>query len=299
MTDGTPTVCLTFDFDSMSNWIGSLGATDPGMVTRGEFDTVAVPRLLRLLAKHDIQATFCVPGFTVCAYPNLVRAAADAGHEIVHHGWVHENPKSFDRAGERENLLRGIEVIERVVGRRPVGYRSPAWEFSPNTVGLLLEEGFEYDSGLMGDDFQPFYVRDGDVVSTTEPYRFGEIVDLVELPVSWGLDDWPYFEFAFGVNPNLSSPSHVLEIWGDEFDYMCTESPDGVYVLTMHPQVIGRGHRMMMLERLIEHMAGAGARFSRMDTFAAQWRARNPLEAWKSANPMRTGASALAFDQAR
>jgi peptidoglycan/xylan/chitin deacetylase (PgdA/CDA1 family) len=292
MTDA-PTVCLTFDCDSMSNWIGSLGASDPGTVTRGEFDIIGTQRILRLLAKYGIEATFCVPGFTVCAYPDLIREIDAAGHELAHHGWIHESPRQFDRAGERDILLKGIEVLERVIGKRPVGYRSPGWEFSASTVGLLLEEGFRYDSGLMADDFYPYYVRDGDVVSTTEPYVFGETTDLVEMPVSYTLNDWTLFEFADGVNAGLASPAHVLEIWQGDFDYMTAECADGVYVLTMHPQVIGRGHRMTMLERLITHMADR-ARFSCMTTFAEHWRAENPLEAWKHANPMRTGAAALA-----
>jgi peptidoglycan/xylan/chitin deacetylase (PgdA/CDA1 family) len=281
----------------MSNWIGSLGATDPATVTRGEFDIIGVQRILRLLAKHEIEATFFVPGFTICAYPDLVRKIDAAGHELAHHGWIHESPRQFDRAGERDNLLRGIEVLERVAGRRPRGYRSPGWEFSANTISLLLEEGFRYDSGLMADDFYPYYVRDGDVVSTTGPYIFGETTDLVEIPVSYTLNDWTLFEFAADVNAGLASPSHVLEIWQGDFDYMTAECPDGVYVLTMHPQVIGRGHRMAMLERLITHMADR-ARFSSMAAFAERWRAENPLEAWKQANPMRTGAGALANSRA-
>jgi len=282
-----PTVCLSFDFDAMSNWIGSLGARDPGLVTRGEFDVVAVPRVLRLLARYEILATFCTPGFTVCAYPELVREINAAGHEVAHHGWMHENPAALGRDGERENLLRGIEAIERTVGHRPAGYRSPAWEFSANTIGLLLVEGFLYDSGLMADDFTPYYVRDGDVPSATEPYRFGSLTDLVEMPVSWERDDWPLFEFAFGVNAGLASPSHALEIWQAEFDFMRAECPDGVYVLTLHPQVIGRGHRLAMLARLIEHMQDRGARFMRMDAYAAEWRGAHPRAAWAAANPLR------------
>ena len=145
----------------------------------------------------------------------------------------------------------------------------------------------------MARDFEPYYVREGDVVSRTEPYVFGETVDLVELPVSWERDDWPFFECAPGVNAGLASPSHVLEMWKGEFDYMNAHCRSGVYVLTMHPQVIGRGHRMTMLEQLIDHMQSADVRFSRMDEHAARWRAANPLDAWKVANPMLTGSSAL------
>lgn len=126
MNDDRPTVCLTFDVDSMSNWIGSVGWTDPRLVSRGEFDVIGLQRILQLLAERGIRATFCVPGFTVVAYPDLIRRIAADGHELAHHGWVHENPSALDPAREREILLRGSAVLEEVVGERPVGYRSPA-----------------------------------------------------------------------------------------------------------------------------------------------------------------------------
>ena len=164
MSDERPTVCLTFDVDSMSNWIGSVGWTDPRLVSRGEFDVIGLQRILRLLAEREIRATFCVPGFTAVAYPDLIRRIAAEGHELAHHGWVHENPSGLDPAREREILQRGSAVLEEVVGERPVGYRSPAWEYSAWTIALLLEQGFLYDSGLMARDFDPYYVREGDVV---------------------------------------------------------------------------------------------------------------------------------------
>jgi peptidoglycan/xylan/chitin deacetylase (PgdA/CDA1 family) len=254
------TVCLTFDFDAISLWIGPFGATSPSMISRGEFGAVGALRLLVLLEREGIAATFFVTGHTADTYPDIVREIAAAGHEIGHHGYLHENPIALEtRERERDVLLRGLDALDRTAGVRPIGYRSPSWDTSPYTVDLLLEEGFRYDSSLMGDDFTPYWCRTGDVIDPVGPYRFGPTVDLVEMPVSWLLDDFPHFEYLVlrpgGLrNPGLSAGSKVEEIWSDEFAFMHRDVPGGVFTLTMHPQVIGRGHRILMLERLIATM---------------------------------------------
>ena len=277
MSDPRLSVCLTFDFDAMSVWIAS--TDNPATISRGEFGAVAVPRILALLERHDALATFFVPGHTALAYPDLIRRIRDAGHEIGHHGWVHENPAGFDHQGERQVFERGLEALDQVAGVRPDGYRSPAADFSVNTIDVLLEYGMRYDSSCSGSDFTPYYLRQGDRWSKTEPYVFGEPRDLVELPFSWALDDWPHFEFEAGWSTEQSSPSTVREIWQGEFDYAYANCPGGVYVLTMHPQVIGRGHRITMLEGLIEYMGGhEGVRFEPMIRYAERWREANPLE---------------------
>lgn len=278
--------CLGFDFDALSLWISVLGPDSPGVLSRGEFGAAAMPRILDLLERYEARATFCVPGHSVYAYPDLVRRIRDAGHELAHHGWVHENPQRFDRAGERRNLERGFEAFDKVAAVRPRGYRSPAWDVSEHTVDLLLEFGFAYDSSFMGNDVSPYYLRRGDQASSTEPYVFGDTVDLVEVPVTWGLDDFPPFEFVLGTNPGLASPSDVEEIWRGDFDYAYGSAPGAVYALTLHPQVIGRGHRMLMLERLMEHIAGHdGAVFETIGEYVDRWRAANPLDDWKAEHP--------------
>ncbi len=279
-------VCLCFDFDAISLWIGSTGSASPSTMSRGEFGAAAIPRILGLLERYDVRATFYTPGHTAYGYPDLVRRIRDSGHELGHHGWVHENPQNFDRDGERRNLERGFEALERVAGVRPRGYRSPAWNFSENTIDLLLEFGFEHDSSCMGNDVYPYYLREGDKASPTEPYVFGEPVELVEVPVTWGLDDFPAFEFVRGSNPGLRSPTDVEEIWRGDFDYAYRHADGALYTLTMHPQVIGRGHRMLMLERLLQHMSDHdGVVFETISESADRWKAANPLDQWKSEHP--------------
>jgi peptidoglycan-N-acetylglucosamine deacetylase len=270
-------VALTFDFDAFSNWIYSLGQTTPGPLSRGEFGAVGVQRLLPLLAQFDIRATFFTPGHTALAFPGLTRALVAAGHEIAHHGWVHERAAGQERDEERRILVRGCDALASVCGVRPLGYRSPGWDVSPNTIELLLELGFEYESNLMASDFEAYWCRVGDVVSKTEPIKFGRPVPLVEMPVAWHLDDFPYFELVNvpGVLslPGMRSPSGLLEVWLGEFDYLYEEIEQGVMVLTMHPQVIGRGHRLRMLRTFLEHVASrSGARFTTCLEYARRWR---------------------------
>lgn len=273
MTDAT--VCLTFDFDAISIWIGPMAAKSPSMISRGEFGAVGVARILRLLERENIPATFFITGHTAETYPDQTKAIAAAGHEIGHHGYLHENPIDLSPEAEERVMQRGLEALATVAGARPLGYRSPAWDNSPHTIDLLLKYGFRYESSLMADDFTPYWCRTGDVIDPNGPYRFGQSVDLVEMPVSWLLDDFPHFEYIRLPNrlaPGLSAASKVEEIWRDEFDFMRRDIPNGVFTLTMHPQVIGRGHRILMLERLIRHFRDSGARFTTLATAADAFR---------------------------
>ncbi len=276
--DSGGTVCLTFDFDALSVWLGPRGATSPSATSRGEFAVVGVQRILKLLSAHGIAATFFIPGHTVETYPASIAAILAAGHEIGHHGYLHENPCSLDgKEEERYVLERGLTALANVAGIKPTGYRSPSWDNSPHTTELLIEYGFRYESSLMAHDFRPYWCRLGDLYHADAPYEFGEPADLVEMPVSWVLDDFPHFEFVKSggfLFPGLSAGSKVEEIWRDEFAFMIREEPGGIFNLTMHPEVIGRGHRMLMLERLIETMRGYdGVSFSTLGQAAERWRA--------------------------
>ena len=261
-------VCLTFDFDVMSGWVAR-GMTTPTPVSRGEFGIVGAGRILALLERYGIRATWFVPGVIIATYPEVCGRVVAAGHEIGHHGWSHVPPAALSREQEEAGLVRGNEAIERLCGRKARGYRSPAWDLSPHTIDLLLAQGFDYDSSMMGDDYTPYRARRGDVASVDEPFRFGETTTLVEMPISWSLDDYPHFEFVRtkdGVLPGLMATGDVLQNWLDDFRYLRSNLEWGVLTYTCHPYVIGRGHRMLMLERLIEGLLEQGAVFATLAT---------------------------------
>jgi peptidoglycan-N-acetylglucosamine deacetylase len=268
-------VCLTFDLDAISLWLGPFQARSPSMISRGEFGVIGARRILDLLDRYGIRATWFVPGHTADTYPGVVAEVHARGHEIGHHGYCHENPISLDPDREREVIEKGIAALQRITGEPPWGYRSPSWDLSPHTIELLLEYGLGYDSSMMGNDFHPYWCRQGDTFDVHSAYRFGKPVDLVEMPVTWGLDDFPAFEYVSLPNklyPGLRSPDQVYAIWMGDFTYMCRHVPDGVLTLTMHPQVIGRGHRMLFLERIIESMLAADGSFVRMGDYVRWWK---------------------------
>jgi peptidoglycan/xylan/chitin deacetylase (PgdA/CDA1 family) len=251
-------VCISLDFDTVALWM-AMGQTSPTPISRGEFGVVAAERLLALFARHMIPTTWFIPGLTIDTFEPVCRAVAEAGHEIGHHGYDHVSPAGLNREQERDQLRRGNEAIERIAGQRARGYRSPAWDLSPHSVGLLVEEGFRYDSSMMGHDCLPYRARVGDVVEPGKPIRFGTESELWELPVSWSSDDFPHFEYFRG--GGLKAVDGVLENWLEDYRFMRESCPTGVLTYTFHPFVIGRGHRMRMLDRLLTELKQAGARF--------------------------------------
>jgi peptidoglycan/xylan/chitin deacetylase (PgdA/CDA1 family) len=234
-------VCLTFDFDADSRFGDQ---PDSGLTTRsrGVYGArVGIYRILDLLRRYDLPATFFVPGYTAETYRDATVAIVRGGHELANHGYFHERPTDFsgDPEAELAILHRGSDALAAFAGSRPLGYRSPAWDLNPGSPKLLSRAGFIYDSSLM-DDERPYLIDTG------------ESAPLVELPIDWVLDDFTHFQFSPPVTQGLSAPSKVLEIWLDEFDgYYET---GGCFILTMHPQVIGRHHRLKVLERLIQYM---------------------------------------------
>ncbi len=271
---GRSIVCLTFDFDAISGWIAR-GLTSPSPISRGEFGPrVGVPRLLELLQRHDISASWYIPGHTLETYPEPCRRIFDAGHEIGHHGWTHRPPATLTRGEEEEELTRANEAIRKLTGRYARGYRSPSWDLSPHSVELLLEHGFTYDSSLMGDDYTPYRVRQGDAVTLEAPARFGPTTRLIEMPVSWTLDDYPHFEFIrtpTWILPGNMNANGVLGNWIDDFLYLDQNLDWGVITYTFHPFVIGRGHRMIMLDKLICTLQARGAVFMTLEAAAAEY----------------------------
>jgi peptidoglycan/xylan/chitin deacetylase (PgdA/CDA1 family) len=269
-------VCLTFDFDTMSGFIAR-GLTTPTALSRGEFGARASPRILAFLQSWGIRSTWFTPGFTIETYPGECEAVVKAGHEIGHHSWAHVPPASQSREQEEAEMERANEAIRRLTGHKARGYRSPSWDLSSNTVDLLLKNAFLYDSSLMGADYWPYRARRGDVAELGQPYRFGEETALIEMPISWSLDDYPHFEFLRTpqtVLPGLQSARAVMANWLDEFRYMKKSVDWGILTYTMHPYVIGRGYRMLALEDLVDALAREGAVFMTMEDAAQEAKVR-------------------------
>jgi peptidoglycan/xylan/chitin deacetylase (PgdA/CDA1 family) len=266
-------VCLTFDFDAFSNRFTPGVPTGPGPLSRGEFSATAVPRILKLLERESIVSTWFVPGHTADTFPDLCRQIADAGHELALHGYLHESVSMLTPEQERDVLMRARDALHRITGSYPVGNRTPGWDFTTVTVDLLLAAGVEYDSSLMARDFQPYFARTKDNPVTDGPYEFGPQTTLVELGVDWSLCDFPHFEFLFAAGvlvQGLRRVDDVIQNWIDEVRYMVRDVHDGVCTITLHPEVIGRGHRMLGLERFIAETRALGISFARQDDIARQ-----------------------------
>lgn len=255
-------VMLGFDVDGETTALSE----DPKLVERLSTmsqctygPTVGVPRLLGLLAHAGVPATFYVPGWVAKRHPRMLQAIAGDGHEIGVHGWLHERLPTLDRKRERDVLRRSTDLLERLSGTRPIGYRAPWFEINPRTPELLLREGFLYDSSLMGDDV-PYALPGG----------------LVEIPTQWLLEDWE--QFAFNADPHWGfipeNCDKVYDLWWQEFaamrDFGCC------FVLTMHPWLMGRPSRVRLLERLIRDMRAAGGVWFARGHEIARWVADNP-----------------------
>ena len=269
-------VCVTFDFDAMSGLMAR-GLTSPNYISRGEFGPAAIPRILKLLDKYGIKSTFFSPGFTIETYPAQNEAILKAGHEIGHHGWTHLAPNKRTREQEEANLVRGNETIKKLTGRYARGYRSPSWDLSPHTLDLLLKHGFAYESSLMGDDYTPYRVRQGDVVDIEKPLVFGKPTKLIELPIAWSLDDFPHFEFLRHGKPAM--PGHEREPRDGEWITNCVteEHFDGACSCKAAPYVQGRGHRMAF-EKLLQAVAEGGGAFVTMENAALEYDKRAPFK---------------------
>jgi peptidoglycan/xylan/chitin deacetylase (PgdA/CDA1 family) len=269
-------VCLTFDFDTQSGFIAR-GMTTPTPLSRGEFGAIASGRILKFLKDRGIKTTWFTPGFTIESWPKESAAVVEGGHEIGHHSWAHIPNANQTSEEEEADLVRANENIRKLSGRTARGYRSPSWDLSAHTIDLLLKYGFLYDSSLMGADYIPYRCRRGDVVELGKPYKFGEETSLIEMPISWSLDDHPHFEFIRTpqtVAPGLQPARAVMQNWFDEFAYMCKAVDWGVLTITMHPYVIGRGYRMLALEDLVEKLANNGAVFLTVEQAAEEARQR-------------------------
>ncbi|MFT7599607.1 MAG: peptidoglycan/xylan/chitin deacetylase (PgdA/CDA1 family) [Acidimicrobiales bacterium] len=264
-------VCLTFDFDGPSVWLMRRMGT-PTPVSRGEFGAVAVPRILKMLEKRDIGSTWFIPGHTIETYPDVCKMVADHGCEVGLHGYTHELNPLLSEEEERALFVRTIELVEKLTGAAPTGYRSPAGEMTNQTIDLLVEYGMTYDSSLMGHDYQPYALRSGDEYPMDGPVKFGRDTPLVELPWSWTLDDYVYLEFVTFkrmLMPGLKRPEDMFANFTGDVEWMARDVQAGVVTPIFHPQVIGRGHRLLAMENWIDQIADLGITFSKMTDIAA------------------------------
>lgn len=264
-------VNLGVDVDAQSLWLGGFNRPSPSFMSRGEFGAqVGVPRLLKLFKENNIKTTFFIPGHTVDTFPEISKAIFDAGHEIAHHGYYHENPTLVNRDTERRLMDLAFACYKRHFGIRPVGYRSPYWDYSENTLDLLEEAGFLYDSSLMARDLVPYHPQRWQVNWETGNIA-GPASAILEIPVSWYLDDFPALAYT-GNQEGMSDTDGVLRRWKDIFTYAYNHQENGLYAMTLHPQIIGHGHHMMMLSRLIEHIKGHdGVWFATCEEIASVW----------------------------
>jgi len=238
-------VMLTFDFDAETLWLARdpENAKRPGLLSSGLYGArVGVPKILELLDDFGLKASFYVPGWTAERHAPRCEAMLARGHEIGHHGYLHEWIQPDDRAGEIEALDRGLEALQRVLGVKPVGYRSPAGETSPAMIQLLHDRGFLYDSSFM---------------DSLTPYRHrleGGAPGPIELPWHWRTDDAPFTLFSIKTPRTILPPSQILELWQEEFREIYRWG--GLLDLVMHPQFIGQPNRIALLRRFIQFIQG-------------------------------------------
>jgi peptidoglycan/xylan/chitin deacetylase (PgdA/CDA1 family) len=236
-------VLLSFDVDNETVQGLRDGVVSVGPLSQGQYGSrVALPRVVKLLDAEGVPASFFFPAWSLKLAPKQAEVINASGmHEIAVHGWIHERNSELDGPTEERLLVQALESIEEITGRRPVGYRAPSWNFSPNTLDIVRRLGLLYESSLMADDRPYELVADG--VPT----------GMVELPVEWILDDAPLF------NPrgdSYASPRDVMQVWIDEFDKAWEEGT--MFLLTMHPHISGHRSRIVALEGLIEHMKAKG-----------------------------------------
>jgi peptidoglycan/xylan/chitin deacetylase (PgdA/CDA1 family) len=234
-------VALSFDFDSETPSLRD-NETSPSLLSQGQYGSrTALPRILKLLERYQIVASFFVPAVTAKLYPDDIKTIAAKGYEIGIHGWIHERNSLLEEDDERDLMKRAFDTLTEISGKRPVGIRTPSWDYSPNTLKLIQELGLLYDSSLMADD------------SPYEVMSEGRPSGVVELPVEWILDDYPYFGMSrfSGIRPHIS-PNDVFEIWAAEFDLAYEEG--GLFLLTMHPHITGHRSRIQMLEKLVRYI---------------------------------------------
>jgi peptidoglycan/xylan/chitin deacetylase (PgdA/CDA1 family) len=284
-------VAYGVDIDAVAGWLGSYGGENSlADISRGVFaGEIGVPRLLKLFATFGIKTTWFVPGHSAETFPGQIKQAVEQGHEIGLHGYSHENPLAMKPKQEEKVLCKTIDILTELSGKKPIGYVAPWWEFSDVTAKLLLKYGVKYDHSLMHNDFQCYYVRthekwypidySKDPDEWMKPFEFGKETGLIEIPANWYLDDLPPMMFIKKAPNSFGwvSPDVIFNLWKDQFDFLYREYDDGVFPMTIHPDVSGRPQNILMHERFIKYVLGhPGVRFCTMGEIVNEFAARNP-----------------------
>jgi peptidoglycan/xylan/chitin deacetylase (PgdA/CDA1 family) len=238
-------IALSFDSDHETSELRD-GGKSIGRMSWGQYgNRVGVPRILSLLDKHGVRATFYVPAVVAMLHPEEQRRIVAEGHEIGIHGWIHELNSVLPYEAERDLMFRSADTLEKVSGQRPVGLRTPSWDFSPNTLRIEKEMGLAYDSSLMADE------------DCYELLLDGEPTGIVELPVEWVRDDAVYFMMnRFSSLRPYTPPTDVLEIFRRELDAAYEDG--GIFQLTCHPHIIAYRSRIWIIDELIRHAKAKG-----------------------------------------
>ncbi len=242
-------VMITVDVDGETLWLNRdrENAKRPVLMSQGAFGPrVAVPRLMDAFERFGVAATFFVPGWIAENYPELVREMAERGHEVAHHGYLHEWPSGLDLEAEKDALERGSAAIEAATGSRPVGYRAPGWELTEHTLDLVAERGFLYSSNLMDSD-EPYLL----------PTAHG---DLVEIPVEWAMSDSSHYLYSLRLpGTRIAANDAVRDIWIGTLEAHARAAVP--VLLTLHPELSGRRYRLDLVEQFLSRAAELGGQF--------------------------------------
>jgi peptidoglycan-N-acetylglucosamine deacetylase len=279
------------DIDAVAGWIGSYGGEDSvSDMQRGLYaGEVGVPRMLKMFKQKGIRASWFIPGHSIETFPEQVKMIVNDGHEVGAHGYSHENPIAMTPQQEEDVLKKSIELIKEFSGKSPRGYVAPWWEMSAVTPDLLLKYGFKYDHSEGHNDFEPYYARVGESWTKIDfsksasewmkPLKRGRVIDLVEIPGTWYIDDLPPMMFMKKV-PNshgFVNPRDIEQLWRDQFDWVYREMDYAIFPLTVHPDVSGRPQVLLMHERLIDYFnSHRGVRWMTFEEIAEDFRRRHP-----------------------
>ena len=275
------TVCVNYGLDAVATWVHGFESKDNyTRISRGLYGVdVGLPRVLDLHEKHGIPATFWIPGYNVESFPEATGEIVDHGHEIQAHGWKHMDATRFQsKEKQRDDIRRAVESIYDVTGEQPTGYRSPTANFTQETLEVIQDLGFEFDASLEGNDFEPYFLNENWVATEDEPFDRGTETEIVELPLDWLLVDFIPFTTIWS-DPHrrgYGDESVFFGRWYDIFEWMYNNKENGVFIVNLHPQVVGRIPRLTEFERFLEYVSEKpGVEYNYMSTVAEEF-AENP-----------------------